>query len=158
MFIEHLTDKASSHVVHYGYQHGDAHTGNLFYDPMTDKVYFIDVAIMHDSFDKYGNPHADSCLDFIRIEESIRRKGYGLLPQNEIETLIESFETAYAKEKELPDPFLRFFHTAYIKIGKIYDYADWHMLENSEDQLRLKGIYDDAIHFFKKYGQLMLQD
>lgn len=155
-YIEALIQRVMEILCFYSYCHGDMHLGNVFYDSSLGKVYFIDVAKMHLSFDNEGLPLTEATIDLVRAEENLKRKGYLYITPEEIAELTNACIKGYeGYQNNTIDPALKELYTTYVKLGRLKDYSDWFLMEDPFTQKREKGIYEEAIQYFnlKMHGQ-----
>jgi Phosphotransferase enzyme family len=79
-----------------GFVHGDAHPGNFFYDPATDRLTMIDIDGLHKSVGALLEPKAPVGFDYYRFLAftQILTHYHGFLPEEEA-FLLETIESAY---------------------------------------------------------------
>ncbi|KAF9570988.1 hypothetical protein EC968_001129 [Mortierella alpina] len=79
--------------------HGDAHPGNFFYDPKSQRITVIDVITLSASLDQNGNPRGASERDLAQFHHMLRRDGAraGMRDEEVIECS-HSFMRSYTKE------------------------------------------------------------
>lgn len=79
-----------------GILHGDPIPTNILYDPKTDRLTFIDMEWLAQSFDASGNPIGPIAQDFSKACESLRSLGYHTgTPQDVFHQWIAIFSDSY---------------------------------------------------------------
>lgn len=79
-----------------GILHGDPIPTNILYDPTSDRLTFIDMEWMAQSFDASGNPIGSIAQDYSKARESLRSFGYLTgISQNVFHQWINIFSDAY---------------------------------------------------------------
>ncbi|MBM3194091.1 MAG: hypothetical protein FJZ59_07675 [Chlamydiae bacterium] len=95
-----------------GIIHGDTHPGNIFYDPKTDQISFIDFGSTH--LAREGAPILQDAGNFLLTFE-VFASYYHLTP-NEIDKLTHTFlETYKSKIPEATNESINFYKNYYIK-------------------------------------------
>jgi|GEM_PF-2392738 hypothetical protein len=90
-----LLDKVENQKVVRSFAYGDAHLGNFLYEPQTGTMTIIDLASLHLSADRNGNPISTAALDYSRIPDTFSIYTRFGLTQNESDTLMKAFRKGY---------------------------------------------------------------
>ena len=90
-----LLDKVEKQKVVRSFAYGDAHLGNFLYEPKTDTMTIIDLASLHLSADRNGNPISTAALDYSRIPDTFSIYTRFGLTQNESDALMKAFRKGY---------------------------------------------------------------
>jgi hypothetical protein len=82
--------------------HGDLHGQNVFYDPLTGMISFIDVETMANSFDKDGTPSSPICYDILYMLLMSPGKFGAYMPDNgwrPFKEFLDTYIQSYATEE-----------------------------------------------------------
>lgn len=82
--------------------HGDLHGQNVFYDPLTGMISFIDVETMANSFDKEGRPSSPICYDMLYMLLMSPGKFGAYMPDNgwrPFKEFLDTYTQSYAVEE-----------------------------------------------------------
>lgn len=82
--------------------HGDLHGQNVFYDPETGRISFIDVETMANSFDVDGNPSSPICYDMLYMLLMSPGKFGKYMPRNNwqpFKKLLKAYTESYTVEE-----------------------------------------------------------
>ncbi len=111
--------------------HGDLHGQNVFYDPLTEMIFFIDVETMANSFDKDGLPSSPICYDMLYMLLMSPRKFGAYMPVNQwrpFKEFLDTYIQSYAIEERIGiyDYLIDFFNqAASIKFVDIFKLFKW---------------------------------
>lgn len=147
-YLESVVAFVQSTPIYFSYSHRDTNLGNLIYDEVLDKIYFIDVAQLHNSISYYGEPVADGLRDLIRVEESLLK--LNLLTTEEAEHLIKVLHATYEEQSQnkINWRFLQFYQDG-MKMGTLRHYSRYEQLSDERERSRTKLLFNKAIDYFK---------
>jgi Ser/Thr protein kinase RdoA (MazF antagonist) len=155
-YVEGVKNKALEVSLRYTYVHGDAHLGNIFYDPTTDTGTLIDLAGMHRSIDMQGEPILHATVDFVRFIDSLRFKSMNKLTDEEEKALKASFFAGYEEAGgTIPEENLFDFYNMYVKLRRLASKCGYIAEQDPRIQASDKLIFEDAVHYFEE--QILLQ-
>jgi hypothetical protein len=153
--LQHYVQKVKNEAINtpllHTYAHGDTNMGNIFYDPITDTITFIDLYAMHQTADIHGNPLGDPLIDLVRAVDGIRKTAVKeKLTEEETEFLIKILYSAYKRiSGEIPsDVHIRFYKT-YISLWRLLlgrHYIDEQDLVRREFD---KATFDEGIGYLR---------
>lgn len=115
---DNIAEEAGEGVVEslpgpFGYIHGDAHFGNIFYDTKTDSAHFIDFSSTYAS--KNGGPIGQDVANIILALDAFG--SYYQLAGAEIQTLKNTFLTTYRSHgPEISDETIAFYRHYFLLI------------------------------------------
>ncbi len=150
-YVEKIKAETLHVPLFYSYLHGDAHLGNMFYDPNEDVFYFIDIGKLHQSVSITGEPLLDGTVDLVYIDENLRSRALGLLSEKEVEALLKSFYETYEKcSGQKLDQQVVLFHRTYKKLSRLISYSKYIDEKDPIKRSTDKAIFEDAVEYFAK--------
>ena len=101
--VMQLTEIAQNLKFLLGYSHNSAHSANVFYEEKEDRIWYIDVAKFHKSFNVNEEPLSFSAYDIIRLTENVRKISLGHLSPEEANSIISHALHIYLHTSEDPE-------------------------------------------------------
>lgn len=151
-YIEEVKSNALSSKLKYSFVHGDAHLGNVFFDPESNNCSFIDLCGLYQSIDILGQPLLHGVIDCVRIEDSLRFKSVGILTTEEKNELFDAFYAGYIKAGgQTPDPAMHTYYDTYIKLRRLISKSTFSTKADPRIQMSDQAIFEDAINYFYKH-------
>jgi hypothetical protein len=112
-----LLNQIETQKITRSFSYGDAHFGNIMYEPTKEIITLIDLASLHGSADQELNPIGTPALDYSRMLDTIRMYTLYGLTLDESDTLETSFRNGYVDNNGImPTPLEMKFFTLFNSI------------------------------------------
>lgn len=149
-YLEEIKTMALKVEFFYSYMHGDFHLGNMLYDPSENDFYFIDVAKLHHSISKNGEPLQNGAKDLMTVEGNLIRKTLGVLNENEVELLLQSLYETYEKcSGQSINQDLLLFERVYKHLSRLVSYAGYVDEQDPSKRSEDQAIFENALEYFE---------
>lgn len=157
-YLEAIKSDALNTPLFTSYWHGDAHLGNMFYDPSEDTFYYIDIAKLHDSIGYNEEPLLDGTIDLVQVEENLRRIAIGVLSENEVSRLLSVFYESYTNHSSqtIPQPTLLFART-HKKLGRLVTYSRYINTREPAKRKYDQAVFEAALNYFENQVKASLE-